>query len=69
MVNYVVGIWNNTSSQFDEYDVKVCTNGTNRTWVLAKPYVYNGTSWDVIGGAHTLYIPFYTSDNNNFLTA
>ena len=68
MINYVVGIWNSTTSQFEEYDVRVCTNKTNNTWVYAKPYIYNGTSWDVIGAAHSLYIPFYTSDDKEFLT-
>lgn len=38
----------------------------NNQWTQVNPYVYNGTSWEMIGGAGVLY-PYLLEKNSKFV--
>lgn len=59
----VIGIW--SGSDFIEGAPVIYSNA----WLYAKPYIYNGSSWEPVGHANTLMIPFITSDNKEFYTS
>ena len=57
----VIGIWNNSINDFNEYLPKVYFNSQ---WVLTRPYVYSNGAWRPVGQAGTLMIPFVTSTSD-----
>lgn len=46
-----------------------CKVYNGSTWVQAIPYVYNGTSWEKVGGAGVNMIPFLVSNGDDFYTS
>lgn len=60
----VIGIWKDTTDGFIEGIPMIYANNA---WVRSlKPYVYDGSTWQPVGHAGTLMIPFFTSTGDQF---
>ena len=56
----VIGVYNGTDW------VEATPAIYSSSWGYARPYIYNGSSWQPVGHANTLMVPFITSDNKDF---
>lgn len=66
MRNAVVGVFNASQDLYLEGNPKVWDGST---WKQVWPYIWTGSAWKAVGGAHTLMIPFITSDGEYFYTS
>ena len=64
MIQSVIGIWKDATNGFIEGVPRIYDGSLWRYSV--KPYVYDGTSWQPVGQAGTLMIPFITSQGEYF---
>ena len=63
MIRSVIGIWKDATNGFIE---RMPLIYNQNKWEFVQPYVYNGSTWQPIGAAGTLMIPFITSTGDPF---
>ncbi len=65
-ITSVIGVYNSATDQFKEYCPMVYRNGQ---WTKALSFAYINGTWQPVGQAGTLMIPFILSDGSELHTS